>query len=83
MFGNISVYDRDTTPVYPKDLVQNKLMGTMITNDTWVKETFTVSHSFREEKAIFGNVRGTIHDYSKKRTLSAAQCSELLCPFSE
>ncbi|KAL2083232.1 hypothetical protein ACEWY4_021005 [Coilia grayii] len=63
VFGNLSVYDRDTTPIYPKDLLQNKLTGTMITNDTWVRETFNVSHSFREEKAIFGNVRGTVHEY--------------------
>ncbi|XP_028844947.1 proto-oncogene tyrosine-protein kinase receptor Ret isoform X2 [Denticeps clupeoides] len=63
VFGNVLVYDRDTTPVYPKHLIQNKLLGTIVTNDTWVKDTFTVAHSFREEKAIFGNVRGTVHEF--------------------
>ncbi|KAG5266966.1 hypothetical protein AALO_G00238290 [Alosa alosa] len=63
VFGNLTVYDRDTTPVYPKDHIQNKLTGTMLTNDTWIKNTFSVAHSLREEKAMFGNVRGTVHEY--------------------
>lgn len=65
IFGNLSVYDRDITARYPKDQSQNKLVGTMMTNDPWINETFTIDHTFREEKAIFGNVRGTVHEYSE------------------
>ncbi|XP_056147309.1 proto-oncogene tyrosine-protein kinase receptor Ret [Lampris incognitus] len=62
-FGNLSVYDRDITPIFPKDQSQNKYVGTMLTNDPWIKETFDIKDTFREEKALFGNIRGTIHEY--------------------
>ncbi|XP_023677187.1 proto-oncogene tyrosine-protein kinase receptor Ret isoform X1 [Paramormyrops kingsleyae] len=62
-FGSLLVYDKDTTPIYPKDQSHNKFVGSMRTNDSWIKEMFSVEHSFIEEKAIFGNVRGTIHKY--------------------
>lgn len=57
------VYDRDTTPIYPKNQSQNRFVGNMMTNDSWINEMFTVEHSFKEEKAIFGNVRGTVHEF--------------------
>ncbi|KAG7462781.1 hypothetical protein MATL_G00188420 [Megalops atlanticus] len=63
VFGSLLVCDRDTTPIYPKDQSQNKFVGQMVTHDAWIKETFSVEHSFREEKVIFGNVRGTVHEY--------------------
>ncbi|XP_030628301.1 proto-oncogene tyrosine-protein kinase receptor Ret [Chanos chanos] len=63
IFGNLSVYDRDTTPIFPKDQSQNKFVGNLMTNDSWIKESFTIQHTFREEKAIFGNIRGTVHEY--------------------
>ncbi|TRZ04006.1 hypothetical protein DNTS_001160 [Danionella cerebrum] len=66
VFGTLFVYDRDTTPVYPSNQIQNKLVGTMLTNDPWIRNTFNIEHRFREEKAIFGNVRGTIHEYKLK-----------------
>uniref|UniRef100_A0A8C1XX94 Proto-oncogene tyrosine-protein kinase receptor Ret n=1 Tax=Cyprinus carpio TaxID=7962 RepID=A0A8C1XX94_CYPCA len=66
VYGTLFVYDRDTTPVYPTDLIQNKLVGTLMTNDSWIRNTFTIEHKFREEKAIFGNVRGTVHEYKLK-----------------
>lgn len=65
VFGQLFVFDRDTTPSYPKDQNENKLVGTLMTNDTWIKDTFTILHRFREEKAMFSNVRGTVHEYSK------------------
>uniref|UniRef100_A0A671NWF0 Proto-oncogene tyrosine-protein kinase receptor Ret n=1 Tax=Sinocyclocheilus anshuiensis TaxID=1608454 RepID=A0A671NWF0_9TELE len=66
VYGTLFVYDRDTTPVYPTDLIQNKLVGTLTTNDSWIRNTTTIEHKFREEKAIFGNVRGTVHEYKLK-----------------
>ncbi len=36
-----------------------------MTTDSWIKNTFTIEHKFREERAIFGNVRGTVHEYSE------------------
>uniref|UniRef100_A0A4W4GE93 Cadherin domain-containing protein n=1 Tax=Electrophorus electricus TaxID=8005 RepID=A0A4W4GE93_ELEEL len=38
-------------------------VGTLMTNDSWIKDMFTIQHTFREEKAIFDNVRGTVHEY--------------------
>ncbi|XP_052007438.1 proto-oncogene tyrosine-protein kinase receptor Ret isoform X2 [Xyrauchen texanus] len=64
--GSLSVYDRDTTPVYPSDQSQNKFVGTLLTNDPWVRNTFTIEPKFREEKAVFSNVRGTVHEYKLK-----------------
>ncbi|KAJ8250150.1 hypothetical protein COCON_G00220720 [Conger conger] len=63
LFGSLLVFDRDTTPIYPKDQTHNKFVGQMLTQDPWVRDNFDVMHSFREEKAIFGNVRGTVHEY--------------------
>ncbi|XP_067242391.1 proto-oncogene tyrosine-protein kinase receptor Ret [Chanodichthys erythropterus] len=66
VYGTLFVYDRDTTPVYPTNQIQNKLVGTLMTNDSWIRNTFTIEHKFREEKSIFGNVRGTVHEYKLK-----------------
>ncbi|KAI7805213.1 proto-oncogene tyrosine-protein kinase receptor Ret [Triplophysa rosa] len=66
IYGSLSVYDRDTTPVYPSDQSQNKFVGTLLNNDSWIKTTFTIEPKFREEKAVFGNVRGTVHEYKLK-----------------
>ncbi|KAJ8412814.1 hypothetical protein AAFF_G00117650 [Aldrovandia affinis] len=63
LFGSLLVFDRDTTPIYPKEQTQNKFVGQIMTQDSWVKDHFDVTHSFREEKAIFSNVRGTVHEY--------------------
>lgn len=64
--GSLSVYDRDTTPVYPSNQSQNKFVGTILNNDPWIKNTFTIEPKFREEKTIFSNVRGTVHEYKLK-----------------
>ncbi|XP_066534640.1 proto-oncogene tyrosine-protein kinase receptor Ret isoform X2 [Hoplias malabaricus] len=66
VFGHLFVYDRDTTPSYPKDQTENKFVGTFMNNDSFIRDTFTILHEFREEKAIFGNVRGTVHEYKLK-----------------
>uniref|UniRef100_A0A671PIG2 Proto-oncogene tyrosine-protein kinase receptor Ret n=1 Tax=Sinocyclocheilus anshuiensis TaxID=1608454 RepID=A0A671PIG2_9TELE len=66
VYGTLFVYDRDTTPVYPTNQIENKLEGTLMANDSWIKNTFTIEHKFREERAIFGNVRGTVHEYKLK-----------------
>lgn len=62
-FGNLFVYDRDTTSIVHKE--QNKYVWTLMTNDSWIKDTFTIQQNFSEEKTIFGNVRGTVYKYSK------------------
>uniref|UniRef100_A0A8C7UPR1 Proto-oncogene tyrosine-protein kinase receptor Ret n=1 Tax=Oncorhynchus mykiss TaxID=8022 RepID=A0A8C7UPR1_ONCMY len=74
-FGNLFVYDRDTTPRYPKNQSQNRFVGYMMTNDSWINEMFTIEHSFKEEKAIFGNVRGTVHEFwlALKKHLSVTE----------
>lgn len=59
------VYDRDTTSTYPKEQSQNKYVWTLMNNDSWIKDTFTIQQNFSEEKLIFGNVRGTVYKYSK------------------
>ncbi|XP_036837747.1 proto-oncogene tyrosine-protein kinase receptor Ret isoform X1 [Oncorhynchus mykiss] len=74
-FGNLVVYDRDTTPRYPKSQSQNRFVGNMMTNDSWINEMFTIEYSFKEEKAIFGNVRGTVHEFrlALKKNLSVTE----------
>ncbi|MCJ8730504.1 hypothetical protein PDJAM_G00185210 [Pangasius djambal] len=62
-FGNLFVYDRDTTSTYHKEQSQNKYVWTLMTNDSWIKDTFTIQQNFSEEKPIFGNVRGTVYKY--------------------
>ncbi|KAM9476625.1 proto-oncogene tyrosine-protein kinase receptor Ret isoform 2-T3 [Clarias gariepinus] len=62
-FGNLFVYDRDTTSTYQKEQSQNKYVWTLLTNDSWIKDTFTIQQNFSEEKPIFGNVRGTVYKY--------------------
>ncbi|XP_062851471.1 proto-oncogene tyrosine-protein kinase receptor Ret [Trichomycterus rosablanca] len=62
VFGNLLVYDKDTTSTIPR--IQNqKFVGTLLTNDPWISETFRIQQYFREERAIFGNVRGTVYEY--------------------
>lgn len=62
-FGSLLVYDRDTTSIVHKE--QNKYAWTLMSNDSWIKDTFTIQQNFSEEKLIFGNVRGTVYEYSK------------------
>ncbi|KAF5890420.1 proto-oncogene tyrosine-protein kinase receptor Ret isoform X1, partial [Clarias magur] len=62
-FGNLLVYDRDTTSIYMREESQNKYVWTLLTNDSWIKDTFTIQQYFSEEKPIFGNVRGTVYKY--------------------
>ncbi|KAK3554618.1 hypothetical protein QTP70_029682 [Hemibagrus guttatus] len=62
-FGNMFVYDRDTTSTYHMEQSQNKYVWTLMTNDSWINDTFTIQQNFSEEKPIFGNVRGTVYKY--------------------
>uniref|UniRef100_A0A8C7CWF8 Proto-oncogene tyrosine-protein kinase receptor Ret n=1 Tax=Oncorhynchus kisutch TaxID=8019 RepID=A0A8C7CWF8_ONCKI len=50
-------------------------VGNMMTNDSWINEMFTIEYSFKEEKAIFGNVRGTVHEFrlALKKNLSVTE----------
>ncbi|XP_030235282.1 proto-oncogene tyrosine-protein kinase receptor Ret isoform X2 [Gadus morhua] len=59
-----SVFDRDITPKYPKEPRQNRYVGTMLTIDQWTNETFTVTSTFKEDKSLFGNIRGTVFEYT-------------------
>uniref|UniRef100_A0A673YIJ8 Proto-oncogene tyrosine-protein kinase receptor Ret n=1 Tax=Salmo trutta TaxID=8032 RepID=A0A673YIJ8_SALTR len=50
-------------------------VGNMMTNDSWINEMFAIEYSFKEEKAIFGNVRGTVHEFrlALKKNLSVTE----------
>lgn len=74
-FGDLFVYDRDTTSTYQMEQSQNKYVWTLMTNDSWIKDTFTIQQHFSEEKSIFGNVRGTVYKYSKD---AEARCLDQL-----
>uniref|UniRef100_A0A3Q1IAP7 Proto-oncogene tyrosine-protein kinase receptor Ret n=1 Tax=Anabas testudineus TaxID=64144 RepID=A0A3Q1IAP7_ANATE len=62
-FGILSVFDRDLTPIYPIDQSHNKYVGTLISSDQWIKDTFDIKGTFRETTAAHGGIRETIHDY--------------------
>ncbi|KAF3708465.1 Proto-oncogene tyrosine-protein kinase receptor Ret [Channa argus] len=62
-FGKVSVYDRDLTPIYPIDQTQNKYVGTLLSNDQWVKETFDIKGTFTEKTTAPGHIRETVHNY--------------------
>ncbi|CAN9500079.1 unnamed protein product [Ophioblennius macclurei] len=61
-FGALFVFDRDLTPIFPVDKNQNKYVGTLLNNDSWIKETFDVRDTFSEKKAA-GGIRETVYDY--------------------
>lgn len=65
-FGSLLVYDRDLTTIYPKEKSHNKCVGTLISNDPWIKDTFDVKGTFSEKKAARGGVRETVYDYRKR-----------------
>ncbi|KAK0149935.1 Proto-oncogene tyrosine-protein kinase receptor Ret [Merluccius polli] len=60
----LSVYDKDTTPKFPKEPSQNRYVGTMLTNDPWIKDTFAIRDTFKEDKSLFSNIRGTVFEYT-------------------
>ncbi|XP_068183940.1 proto-oncogene tyrosine-protein kinase receptor Ret isoform X2 [Antennarius striatus] len=62
-FGTLFVFDRDLTPIYPIDQSHNKYVGTLLTTDPWVKETFDIRDTFSERKAAHGGIRETVHMY--------------------
>ncbi|KAA8577660.1 hypothetical protein FQN60_003414, partial [Etheostoma spectabile] len=62
-FGALFVFDRDLTPIYPIDQSHNKYVGTLLSNDPWIKETFDIKGTFSEKKAALGGIRETVHDY--------------------
>ncbi|KAG7279833.1 LOW QUALITY PROTEIN: hypothetical protein CRUP_013743 [Coryphaenoides rupestris] len=59
LLATLSVYDRDITPKFPREPSQNRYVGTMLTNDPWIRETVAIRYSFKEDKSLFGNIRGT------------------------
>ncbi|XP_074532014.1 proto-oncogene tyrosine-protein kinase receptor Ret [Halichoeres trimaculatus] len=62
-FGTLYVFDRDLTPIYPIDQTHNKYVGTLLSADPWIKETFDIKDTFSEKKAAPGGVRETVHNY--------------------
>lgn len=64
-FGTLLVYDRDLTTIYPKEKSHNKYVGTLLHNDSWIKDTFDIKGTFSEKKAARGGIRETIYDYRK------------------
>ncbi|XP_026165362.1 proto-oncogene tyrosine-protein kinase receptor Ret [Mastacembelus armatus] len=62
-FGNLFVFDRDLTPIYPIDQSHNKYVGTLRSSDPWIKETFDIRGTFSEKIAAHGGIRQTVHNY--------------------
>jgi len=67
VLATLTVYDADTTPIYPLESSRKKYTGTIITDDPWINETFRVEHIFDEIhfSPNGSQVRGTQHEYSK------------------
>lgn len=63
-FGTLLVYDRDLTTIFPKEKSHNKYVGTLLSNDTWINDTFDIRGTYSEKKAA-GGIRETIYDYRK------------------
>nr|XP_034993995.1 proto-oncogene tyrosine-protein kinase receptor Ret isoform X1 [Zootoca vivipara] len=65
VIAELTVYDADTTPIFPIESSRKKYTGTISTSDPWIKETFQVEHNFHE--ILFNpngsQVRGTRHEY--------------------
>lgn len=64
-FGNLFVFDRDLTPIFPIDQSHNRYDGTLLNSDQWIKNTFDIKDTFSEKKAARGGIRETVHNYSK------------------
>ncbi|CAL8257054.1 unnamed protein product [Lota lota] len=64
LLATLYVFDRDITPKYPKEPSQNRYVGTLLTIDPWLNETFTITDMFKEDKSLFGNIRGTVFEYT-------------------
>eukprot|EP00079_Xenopus_tropicalis_P009689 XP_002933941.2 PREDICTED: proto-oncogene tyrosine-protein kinase receptor Ret isoform X2 [Xenopus tropicalis] len=65
VLGMLTVWDADSTPVYPAEASFKKYAKTIVSNDRFILENFRVEHSFREVKfQPKGNlIRGTLHEY--------------------
>ncbi|PKU37491.1 proto-oncogene tyrosine-protein kinase receptor ret [Limosa lapponica baueri] len=65
VLATLTVYDADTTPIYPLESSRKKYTGTIITDDPWISETFRVEHIFNEIhfSPNGSQVRGTQHEY--------------------
>ncbi|KAM6265338.1 proto-oncogene tyrosine-protein kinase receptor Ret isoform 2-T3 [Spheniscus humboldti] len=65
VLATLTVYDADTTPIYPLESSRKKYTGTIITDDPWITETFRVEHIFDEIhfSPNGSQVRGTQHEY--------------------
>uniref|UniRef100_A0A8C9F701 Ret proto-oncogene n=1 Tax=Pavo cristatus TaxID=9049 RepID=A0A8C9F701_PAVCR len=65
VLATLTVYDADTTPIYPLESSRKKYTGTIITDDPWINETFRVEHIFDEIhfSPNGSQVRGTQHEY--------------------
>ncbi|XP_053306575.1 proto-oncogene tyrosine-protein kinase receptor Ret [Spea bombifrons] len=63
--GLLTVYDADTTPVYPLDFGREKYTEKIVSGDQFVLANFRVQHHFHEIKFNSrGNlIRGTLHEY--------------------
>uniref|UniRef100_A0A3Q0R2T3 Proto-oncogene tyrosine-protein kinase receptor Ret n=1 Tax=Amphilophus citrinellus TaxID=61819 RepID=A0A3Q0R2T3_AMPCI len=60
-FGALYVFDRDLTPILDNN--HNKYVGTWISTDAWIRETFDIKNSFSEKKAAHGGIRETVNKY--------------------
>ncbi|KAJ7405384.1 hypothetical protein BTVI_69191 [Pitangus sulphuratus] len=65
VLATLTVYDADTTPIYPLESSRKKYTGTIVTDDPWISETFRVEHIFDEIhfSPNGSQVRGTRHEY--------------------
>uniref|UniRef100_A0A3Q2DS66 Proto-oncogene tyrosine-protein kinase receptor Ret n=1 Tax=Cyprinodon variegatus TaxID=28743 RepID=A0A3Q2DS66_CYPVA len=62
-FGTLFVFDRDLTTLFPKDLSHNRYVGTLLSTDPWIKDTFDIKGTFSERRASPGGIRESVYDY--------------------
>ncbi|XP_008428251.1 proto-oncogene tyrosine-protein kinase receptor Ret isoform X1 [Poecilia reticulata] len=62
-FGTLFVFDRDLTTLFPKDLSQNRYVGTLLSSESWIKDTFDIKATFSERRASPGGIRESVYDY--------------------
>ncbi|MEQ2220872.1 hypothetical protein ILYODFUR_010003 [Ilyodon furcidens] len=62
-FGTLFVFDRDLTTLFPKDLSQNRYVGTLLNSEPWIKDTFDIKGTFSERRAAPGGIRESVYDY--------------------
>ncbi|XP_064419146.1 proto-oncogene tyrosine-protein kinase receptor Ret [Latimeria chalumnae] len=81
VIASLSVYDADTTPIYPMEESKKKYPGILLTTNAWARETFRVDHIMKERisNSSGHQVRGTHHEFKLvlNKTLPAMESQSL------